>query len=85
MVKELFMLARIAQQDHKLPGFRAQQWFFFFVATFYLYLRWVGEGPTVRAQAARLQDLEWVQRRKAFDSSSAAERIVCMRSDTLEY
>jgi hypothetical protein len=36
------MLARIAQQDHKLPGFRAQQWFFFFVATFYLYFRWVG-------------------------------------------
>lgn len=39
MVKELFMLARVAQQDRKLPGFRAQQWYFFFVATFYLYLR----------------------------------------------
>lgn len=39
MVKELFMLARVAQQDTKIPGFRAQQWYFFFVATFYLYLR----------------------------------------------
>jgi len=33
------MLARVAQQDRKLPGFRAQQWYFFFVATFYLYFR----------------------------------------------
>lgn len=39
MVKELFMLARVAQQDRKLPGFRAQQWYFFAVAAFYLYLR----------------------------------------------
>lgn len=37
------MLARVAQQDRKLPGFRAQQWYFFFVATFYLYLRY-GHG-----------------------------------------
>lgn len=53
------MLARIAQQDHKLPGFRAQQWFFFFVATFYLYLRWVGQVPTGRVQAARRQGGAW--------------------------
>jgi CDP-diglyceride synthetase len=39
MIKELFHLARVAQKDLKLPGFRAQQWYFFFVATFYLYLR----------------------------------------------
>jgi hypothetical protein len=35
------MLARVAQKDKRLPGFRAQQWYFFFVATFYLYLRCV--------------------------------------------
>jgi hypothetical protein len=39
MVKELFRLARVAQQDRKLPGFRLQQWYFFAVAAFYLYLR----------------------------------------------
>eukprot|EP00877_Chromochloris_zofingiensis_P000088 jgi/Chrzof1/1007/Cz01g36180.t1 len=39
MTKELFQLARVAQKDHRLPGFRAQQWYFFGVATFYLYLR----------------------------------------------
>lgn len=39
MVKEMFRLARVSQQDRKLPGFRLQQWYFFFVATFYLYLR----------------------------------------------
>jgi hypothetical protein len=33
------MLARVSQKDRRLPGFRAQQWYFFFVATFYLYLR----------------------------------------------
>jgi hypothetical protein len=41
MVKELFRLARVAQQDRKLPGFRLQQWYFFAVAAFYLYLRCV--------------------------------------------
>ena len=39
MVKELFDLARVTQKDDRLPGFRAQQWYFFFVAAFYMYLR----------------------------------------------
>jgi hypothetical protein len=41
MVKELFAMARVRQSDRKLPGFRAQQWYFFYVAAFYIYLRWV--------------------------------------------
>jgi hypothetical protein len=40
MVKELFHMARVAQKENCLPGFRAQQWYFFGVATFYLYVRW---------------------------------------------
>ncbi|GAB4815610.1 hypothetical protein N2152v2_008066 [Parachlorella kessleri] len=39
MVRELFALARVAQQDRKIPGFRAQQWYFFFVAAFWMYIR----------------------------------------------
>jgi hypothetical protein len=39
MVKELFAMARVRQSDRKLPGFRAQQWYFFYVAAFYIYLR----------------------------------------------
>lgn len=39
MVRELFALARVAQQERKLPGFRAQQWYFFFVAAFWMYIR----------------------------------------------
>jgi len=39
MVKELFTLARHAQAERKLPGFRAQQWFFFMVAAFWVYIR----------------------------------------------
>ncbi len=41
MVRELFMLARVAQQECKLPGFRAQQWYFFWAAAFWLYLRYM--------------------------------------------
>lgn len=39
MVKELFKLARHAQAERRLPGFRAQQWCFFLVATFWVYIR----------------------------------------------
>lgn len=39
MVKELFTLARRAQAESRLPGFRAQQWFFFGVAAFWVYIR----------------------------------------------
>lgn len=41
MVKELFHLARHAQAERKLPGFRAQQWYYFGVAAFWTYVRWV--------------------------------------------
>ena len=41
MVKELFQLAREAQQERRLPGFRAQQWWFYFVAAFWVYVRFV--------------------------------------------
>lgn len=44
MVKELFKLARHAQAERKLPGFRAQQWYFFFVAAFWMYIRWAIQG-----------------------------------------
>lgn len=37
-------MARIAQKDTALPGFRAQQWYFFAVATFYLYVRRAARG-----------------------------------------
>lgn len=43
MVREVFALARVRQQEKKVPGFRAQQWYFFFVAAFYLYIR-QGQG-----------------------------------------
>jgi hypothetical protein len=39
MVKELFGLARVLQRERKLPGFRAQQWYFYILAVFWLYVR----------------------------------------------
>lgn len=39
-IKEVFRLKQMDHEDVKLPGFRWQQWYFFFVATFYLYIRW---------------------------------------------
>jgi len=41
MVKELFQLAREAQRERSLPGFRAQQWYFYFVAAFWVYVRFI--------------------------------------------
>jgi phosphatidate cytidylyltransferase len=44
MVRELFAMARgaaAAREDRALPGFRQQQWYFFLVAAFYLYGRFV--------------------------------------------
>ncbi len=41
MVEELFQLARRSQQEHKLPGFRAQQWYFYLVAAFWVYGRFI--------------------------------------------
>lgn len=41
MIREAFSLGMMADEDKRLPGFRAQQWYFFFVSTFYLYLRFI--------------------------------------------
>jgi len=41
MVKELFQLAREAQRERRLPGFRAQQWYFYLVAAFWVYVRFI--------------------------------------------
>jgi phosphatidate cytidylyltransferase len=44
MVRELFAMARgaaAAREDRALPGFRQQQWYFFLVAAFYLYGRFI--------------------------------------------
>lgn len=64
MVRELFCLARVAQQERKLPGFRAQQWYFFGVATLWVYLRFIINNLSVEmtssARAAHL--LGWVIR-----------------------
>lgn len=39
VAREIFKLGQVAQKELKLPGFRAQQWYFFCVAEFYLHLR----------------------------------------------
>ncbi|KAL4435606.1 hypothetical protein ABPG77_002569 [Micractinium sp. CCAP 211/92] len=55
MVKELFKLARHAQAERKLPGFRAQQWYFFFVAAFWMYIRFIKNNLIVEiTSSARL-------------------------------
>lgn len=55
MVKELFTLARHAQNERKLPGFRAQQWYFFCVATFWVYVRFIKNNLIVEiTSSARL-------------------------------
>ncbi|PSC67428.1 phosphatidate cytidylyltransferase [Micractinium conductrix] len=55
MVKELFTLARHAQAERKLPGFRAQQWYFFCVATFWMYIRFIKNNLIVEiTSSARL-------------------------------
>eukprot|EP00892_Ulva_mutabilis_P008468 jgi/Ulvmu1/5994/UM026_0118.1 len=41
MVRELFGLARRVDESLSMPLFRTQQWYFFFVAIFYLYGRFV--------------------------------------------
>ena len=55
MVKELFALARVSQQERHLPGFRAQQWYFAFVAAFWLYIRFINNNLVVEiTSSARL-------------------------------
>jgi CDP-diglyceride synthetase len=67
MVRELFGMARAAAKEERLlPGFRRQQWYFFAVAGFYLYGRFIHNNlllelalPSSAAQdAAAQQDAE---------------------------
>jgi|APGre2960657404_1045060.scaffolds.fasta_scaffold33250_1 phosphatidate cytidylyltransferase len=53
MVREMFTLARKAAAELRLPGFRAQQWYFFFVAAFYVHLRFIKRNLLVEASATR--------------------------------
>ena len=68
MVKELFALARVSQQEHKLPGFRAQQWYFYFVAALWVYVRFIKNNLMVEVtSSARLSGvLGLVLRRHSF-------------------
>eukprot|EP00878_Enallax_costatus_P024221 GHUV01025830.1.p1 GENE.GHUV01025830.1~~GHUV01025830.1.p1 ORF type:complete len:396 (+),score=55.14 GHUV01025830.1:260-1447(+) len=71
MVKELFMLARVAQKDLEIPGFRAQQWYFFFVATFYLYLRFIKNNLLVELTSSKYSAVfAWMLKRHTLISYS---------------
>ncbi|KAI8464082.1 MAG: cytidylyltransferase family-domain-containing protein [Monoraphidium minutum] len=67
MVGELFHLARVSQKENYLPGFRAQQWYFFAVAAFYLYVRFIKNNLLVELAAEPAQPhtplFSWVLRR----------------------
>eukprot|EP00882_Tetradesmus_deserticola_P023918 GHRQ01026096.1.p1 GENE.GHRQ01026096.1~~GHRQ01026096.1.p1 ORF type:complete len:236 (+),score=60.47 GHRQ01026096.1:314-1021(+) len=64
IVKELFMMARVAQKDRKVPGFRAQQWYFFFVGVFYLYLRFIKNNLLVELTTSKYASaFAWLLRR----------------------
>ncbi|GBF97085.1 phosphatidate cytidylyltransferase [Raphidocelis subcapitata] len=67
MVKEIFLLARVAQKEKYIPGFRAQQWYFFGVATFYLYVRFIKNNLLVEIatepSTQRALTLSWLLRR----------------------
>lgn len=72
MVKELFQLAREAQRERSLPGFRAQQWYFYFVAAFWVYLRFIKNNLMVEitSSAALARLLGWAIRRHTLISFS---------------
>ena len=58
MIKELFALARVAQQERKLPGFRAQQWYFYLVAALWVYVRFIKNNLMVEiTSSARLASI----------------------------
>lgn len=65
MVKELFALARVKQHERGLPGFRAQQWFFYIVAALWVYVRFIKNNLMVEiTSSARLaRILGWVLKR----------------------
>ena len=72
MVKELFQLAREAQTERTLPGFRAQQWYFYFVAAFWVYVRFIKNNLMVEitSSAALSRLLGTMIRRHTFISYS---------------
>lgn len=72
MVKELFQLAREAQRERTLPGFRAQQWYFYFVAAFWVYVRFIKNNLMVEitSSAALSRLLGTMIRRHTFISYS---------------
>lgn len=72
MVRELFELARKAQQEKNLPGFRAQQWYFFGVATFFVYLRFVKNNLLVEitSNATMTRLFGWLLKRHSIVSYS---------------
>jgi phosphatidate cytidylyltransferase len=49
IVQELFTFARKADGGKSMPLFRTQQWYFFAVACFYLYGRFVRKNFTMSA------------------------------------
>ncbi|KAI3434991.1 hypothetical protein D9Q98_003043 [Chlorella vulgaris] len=65
MVKELFTLARHAQAERKLTGFRAQQWYFFFVAAFWTYIRFIKNNLIVEitSSASLARSFGWLLKR----------------------
>mmetsp|Transcript_11917 Transcript_11917/g.21187 ORF Transcript_11917/g.21187 Transcript_11917/m.21187 type:complete len:467 (-) Transcript_11917:791-2191(-) len=64
-VKELFVIARVAQTDRKLPGFRAQQWYFFVIAEFFLMGRFIKNNLLVEVTSGPLLSkiFTWTLRR----------------------
>lgn len=73
MVKELFTLARNADEDRTMPLFRTQQWYFFVVAIFYLYGRFIRhnlslQGINLGLRATKV--LAWLLRRHLMISYS---------------
>jgi phosphatidate cytidylyltransferase len=72
MVKELFALARKGQekQERKIPWFRSQQWYFFFIAVLFVYGRFVKNN--LIAEMSLIQNrrlhrfLGWVLSRHTF-------------------
>ena len=59
MVKELFALARVAQQERKLPGFRVQQWYFYLVAALWVYVRFIKQNLIVEITSSARYAAIW--------------------------
>jgi len=72
MVQELFQLAREAQKECSLPGFRAQQWYFYFVAAFWVYVRFIKNNLMIEitSSAALSRLLGWSIKRHTLISFS---------------